>query len=371
MRPESLEFLKSLLATRTPSSFERAGLRAWLDGVGPSADETSSDAYGNTVAILHPTPDGPDADSRTVALFGHADEIGMIITHLTDDGFVHVTTIGGTDPRLLLGRRVTIGSSVLGDDGEPVGEVRAVIGAPAIHLQEGEAKLPKIHEVMLDLGVSSRAEAEALVRVGDPVTYSDGFEILRGEIAVARAFDNRVGLFIVAEALRRLREARDGGRRLGCTVAAVATVQEEIGGAGAKMIAQRLRPDAALVVDVTHATDTAGINKAQHGDIRLGRGPALRLGSTNHPALVKRLEAAARSRNIKLQYRITAARTSTDGDSIFIQSGGIPTAVVSPPLRYMHTPVELMHLRDIEQTVEILVGFCLDLTPDAELRTVV
>jgi len=240
------------------------------------------------------------------------------------------------------------------------GPVLAVVGNVAPHLQgrHDDKKAPQIHELFLDIGVKNRAEAVKLVRVGDPVTLNDRFEPLRGDLAVARAFDNRVGTFAVAEALRELAGQK---AKLKAEVLAVSNVMEETGLLGARQIAYTLKPDVALVVDVTHATDYPTVNKAQHGDVRLGAGPSLTHGGCNHPEVVRQLETVAKSRRIPLQHEAMSATSGTDTDVIFWTRGGIPSALVSLPNRYMHSPVEVVNLRDLEMIPRLLAGFALSL----------
>ena len=353
MRPESLEFLETLVNTPSPVGHEVRGLRVWRDRVRPFADETWSDAYGNCVAVLN-KGGGP-----RLMLAAHADEIALAVNYVTDEGFLHVRRTGGVDPAITKAQRITIHTRN--------GPVTGVVGNVAPHLMkaEGDPKPPKIQDLFIDIGVSSRDEALKLVRVGDPITLNDRFEMLRNDLAVARAFDNRIGTWAVAEALRLLHPVAS---ELGAEVCAVANVQEETGLLGARQIAYSLHPDVALVVDVTHATDYPTIDKRQHGDIRLGAGPALTHGGCNHPAVVARLEAVAAAAGIPLQHEAMSATSGTDTDAIFWTRGGIPSALVSLPNRYMHSPVEMVNLRDLERIPELLAGFARSLRRDEAFR---
>lgn len=345
MNDDSLAFLKKLLTTPSPTGFEVAGQRVWRDYVVAFADSVESDAYGNVYATVNP------AGSPTIMLTGHADEIGFMVSHINDEGFLYYKPIGGHDPSLARGRRVLIHNEQ--------GVVRGVTGAPVAHLQErgAEPKALKHHDNFIDIGVTSREEAEALVGIGDPITYVDDFEMLRDEVAVARAFDNRIGTFSVAEALRFVAEKREG---LQAKVVAVSTVMEESGGHGAKMAAQRLRPDVALVTDVTHAIDSPGLSKEQHGSVKLGKGPVITHSAGVHPMVRRRLVQVARAHEIPLQHEASPNYTATDLDDIFVSSGGVPTALLSLPNRYMHTAVEMIHLRDLEQMIHLMSEFALD-----------
>jgi endoglucanase len=247
------------------------------------------------------------------------------------------------------------------------GPVKGVVGNVAPHLSKSdkEKRVPEMHDLFIDLGVSSRKEAEQLVRVGDPITLADEFDILRGEVAVARAFDNRIGTFAVAETLRLLSEERG---RLKPEVCAVSNIMEEVGLFGARQIAYSLKPDMALVVDVTHATDYPTVNQAQHGDIHLGKGPTLTHGGCNHVEIVARLERVADKHHIPLQHEAASNSTGTDTDAIFWTRGGIPSALISLPNRYMHSPVELVSLKDLEQIPKLLAAFALSLKRDEQFK---
>jgi endoglucanase len=222
-----------------------------------------------------------------------------------------------------------------------------------------------MHEIFIDIGAANRREAERLTRVGDAITLADSFELLRKELAVGRAFDNRVGTFAVAEALRLAQESKG---KLQAEVLAVSNIMEEVGLLGARQIAYALKPDVALVVDVTHATDYPTVNRQQHGDVKVGRGPTLTHGVCNHPQVMARLEAVARAQRIRLQHEATSATSGTDTDVIFWTRGGIPSGLVSLPNRYMHSPVELISLRDLEQIPRLLCGFALSLKAGEEFK---
>lgn len=356
MRPESLLFLETLVNTPSPTGHETRGQRVWLDYVSSYADETFSDAYGNCVAIAN------KGGSPRIMLAAHADEIAMTVNHVTEDGFIHVRRAGGVNPAIMRAQRATIHSKS--------GPVSGVFGVVAPHLTKGDDKKeePKIHDLFLDIGVSSKAAALKLIQIGDPITLSDRFERLRGDLAVARAFDNRIGTWAVAETLRILRAQK---RKIAAEVCAVSNIQEEVGLLGARQIAYSLHPDLALVVDVTHATDVPTIDKRQHGDIRLGGGPALTHGGCNHPVVVSRLEACAAKAGIHLQHEAMSSTSGTDTDVIFWTRGGIPSALVSLPNRYMHSPVEVISLKDLVQIPELLAAFVLSLKPGDDFRVTI
>jgi putative aminopeptidase FrvX len=342
MREQSLEFLRTLVNTPSPSGHERRGQRVWLDYVSQFADETFSDHYGNCVAVLN-KGGGP-----RIMLAAHADEIAMTVNWINEDGFIYVRKLGGIDPAITKAQRVIIHTKN--------GPVKGVVGNVAPHLMkfEGERKVPKIEDLFIDIGVSTKAGAEKLVRIGDPMTLDREFEILRDDLAIARAFDNRIGTFSVAETARLLKESK---QKFDAEICCVSNIMEEVGLLGARQIAYSLKPDVALVVDVTHATDYPTVNKAQHGDIQVGKGPALTHGGCNHPEVVDRLESVAKKLKIKLQHEAMSATSGTDTDVIFWTRGGIPSALISLPNRYMHSPVELVSLKDLEQIPQLMAGF--------------
>jgi putative aminopeptidase FrvX len=345
MRQESLDFLTKLLNTATPSSEEHRGQRVWLDYVGHYADSVETDTYGNALAMLNPK------GSPKIMVEGHADEIAFQIAYIDDDGFIYFSGVGGHDPSLARGQRVHIHAR----DGEVLG----VIGALAIHMQGGKKQeVPELHELFIDIGAANRKEAEKRVAVGDLITYIVGWQQLNGDIYIARACDNRIGTFVAAEVLRLCRKA---GKKLKASVVAASAIGEENGLYGAEMIGYSVRPDAALVIDVGQATDIPVTNKKRFGDTRLGKGPILSRGSVNHPVLVKRLEEIAIKNDIAFQRGIDPRRSGTDADAIFLQRGGIATAAIGVPNRYMHTPVEAVHLGDLENLAQWLTAFILDL----------
>jgi endoglucanase len=353
MREASLKFLRTLVNTPSPTGHETRGQRVWMDYVKPLADEVYSDAYGNCVAVLN------KGGSPRLMLAAHADEIAMAVNYITDEGFIYVRRMGGVDAAITRAQRVTIHTRS--------GPVKAVVGNVAPHLmkEDKDPKPPKIHDLFLDIGAGTREEAEKLVRIGDPITLVDEFDVLRGDLAVARAFDNRIGTFAVAEALRLLGESAG---KLAAEVCAVSNVQEEVGLLGARQIAYSLHPQIALVVDVTHATDYPNVSKVQHGDVKVGKGPALTHGGCNHPLVVERLEAVAAAQKIPLQHEAMSATSGTDTDVIFWTRGGIASALISLPDRYMHSPVEVVSLADLEKIPELLAAFARSLKRGEEFK---
>ena len=342
MREQSLQFLRTLVNTPSPVGHEARGQRVWLDYAKAFAQETSSDAYGNCVAVLN------KGGSPRLMIAGHADEIAMAVNYIDEQGFIYVRKMGGVDAAITKAQRVVIHTRN--------GPVKGVVGNVAPHLmkEDKDPKPPKIHDLFIDIGVGSRKDAEQLVRTGDPITLTDEFDLLRNDLAVARAFDNRIGTFAVAETLRLLKESK---AKLQAEVCAVSNVQEEVGLLGARQIAYSLKPDVALVVDVTHATDYPNVSKAQHGDTKVGHGPTITHGGCNHPEVVARIEAVAKAKKIPLQHEAMSSTSGTDTDAIFWTRGGIASALISLPNRYMHSPVEVVSLKDLKQIPQLMAAF--------------
>lgn len=342
MQKAAKQFLLDLLSTPSPSGFEARCARVWLDYVRPFADEVETDAYGNAFAIVNPKGD------PKVLLEGHSDEIGLMASYIDDDGFVWVNAIGGVDPKMMLAKRVLVHTSD--------GPLPGVIGALAPHLQTAELreKSPGIADLYVDVGAASRAEAQKLLRIGDPITVDHGpVELLGGTLA-ARSCDNKIGIWSSAEALRRYRA---GGKGSACVIAA-AHVQEEVGLNGAAMGAYRHNPHAAIVVDVTNATDFPLVEKKLRSEIKMGAGPALRIGPVAHPKVNERLEAVAAAKKIPLQRVPIPGRSGTNANAVFTSRQGIPTAILSTPNRYMHSPSETIDLSDLDQIPTLMAAFC-------------
>lgn len=353
MTKKDRAFLFDLLETPSPTGFEMPGQRCWAKHVKSFSDDVQCDAYGSTWATVKGKSD------KIVMLKAHADEIGYVIKQVTKSGFLYLDRVGGSDAATGRGRRLRI----LGDKGEVLG----IIGNTAIHLRKREnEKVPAVHELWVDVGASSAKEVEQMgLRVGHPAVYTEGPVELHGGRIVSRAVDNRVGGFIIASALKQLAES---GKKPEFTVVALNAVQEEIGGNGATMATHRLRPDLCLCTDVTHATDTPGLSHAQHGDIKLGGGPTVTHGAANHPLLVARLMEVAKAKKIPIQHEAAGRFTGTDTDSIFISRSGVPSALVSLPLRCMHSVVEMADEKDIAATANLLAEFVLSLKPDDDFH---
>jgi endoglucanase len=335
MDDDRREFLQALLETATPSGYERAGQRVWIDYVSEFADDVHTDAYGNAVAVL-------EGGEDSVALAGHGDEIGFIVRDVEDDGFVRLSSIGGADRTVSQGQHVTIHA----DDGP----VSGVVGQTAIHLRDAEEEsLQDVSEQFVDVGAADAEAAAALVERGDPVTFEQRLsELANGRLA-ARGMDNRIGIWTAAEAFRRTAAADPEA-----TVYAVSTVQEEVGLRGAQMVGFDLEPDAVVAVDVTHATDSPGVPAGRSSGVELSAGPAIKRGSTNHPGLVEAARDVASDECIDVQLEAAGSRTGTDADAFYTARGGIPSLSVGVPNRYMHTPVEVVDPADLEAAADLL-----------------
>ncbi|MEM1055000.1 MAG: M42 family metallopeptidase [Bacteroidota bacterium] len=349
------QFLFDLLRTPSPTGWEAPGQRLWAARAAGFADRVESDAYGSAWAVKTGKKNAP-----TVLLESHADEIGFAIKYITDDGFLRVDRIGGSDHAIARARRlVFLGAK---------GPVPGIVGNTAIHLRDrkGEEKAPKLEELFVDVGASNRDEVDALgLRVGHPAVYADGPEMLGESRITGRALDNRLGGFVLSQVLKTLKK----GKKPTATTVALNSVQEEIGGNGAKMAAYHLDPDVAVVLDVTHATDSPGIEKAKHGAVVLGGGPTVTHGTVNHPAVVGRLVEIAEAEGITLQHESSSRYSGTDTDVIFTTRRGIPSALVSIPMRYMHSTVETVDVADVEATVALLAAFVRSVAADDTFRT--
>ena len=339
-------FLVDLLHARSPSGAEFEAQKVFDHYVKPAADSYAKDAMGNRLATLNPKGD------PVLMLAGHMDELGLIITFVNKDGFIYFDTIGGHDLSIISGRRVVIQTAN--------GPIKGVTGKRAIHLmdEEDRKKVPKKHEIWIDIGASSKKDALERVSIGDTVTYDHEFELIHGSIGTARAFDNTVGAYVVGETLIRLAAAK---KKAAAQVVAVATAQEEIGTRGAITAAYSVNPHVALAVDVGHATDHPDCDQRKFGETKLGGGPIICRGPNINPKVYERLVKAAKKLKIPYQLEADPRPTGTDARAIQVGRGGIATGLVSIPLRYMHTPSEIVDLEDVERTVQLFVQFAIDL----------
>jgi tetrahedral aminopeptidase len=347
MQAAAHDFLKRLLATPSPSGYEQPIQQVVREYVKSFADRVTTDLHGNVIAAKN-----PDAPLR-VMFAGHCDQIGMTITHVADSGFLHAQTIGGWDPQQLIGQRMVIWSTQ--------GPVPAVISRKPIHLltDEERKQVVKLDDLWLDIGAKSKDEVLGLVRIGDPVTLNLEYQELRNNLAVSPAMDNKTGLWVCIEGLRRASE-----QSLRCGVFAVSTVQEEIGLRGAQTAAFSIDPHIGIAVDVTHATDCPTIDKRQQGDIALGGGPVVFRGPNMNPRVVDRLLDVAAKKEIPYQLAASGKAQPNDSNVLQINRAGVATGLVSIPNRYMHSAVEVISLDDIDRAADLLAGFALSLTGD-------
>lgn len=335
------QFLVDLLDARSPTGAEYEAQAVVDQYVESHVDAYRRDTMGNRFATVN-----PDGDP-TVLFAGHIDELGLIITYINDQGFVYFETLGGHDKTMISGRRVSIQTKN--------GIVDGVTGKRAIHLmsEEDRKKVPETHEIWIDIGVKNKAEAEALVRIGDTAVYNQSFELIRGSVGVARAFDDKAGAYAVLEAVLRLKKEK----RLAAKVTAAATTQEEIGTRGAMTAAFSENPDFAIAVDVGHATDSPDCDPRKYGMFKQGCGPIICCGPNINPIVFNKIIACAEKHKIPYQVEADSRPTGTDARAIQVAQAGIATGLISIPLRYMHTPSEMVDLEDIEHTVQLLVAF--------------
>jgi putative aminopeptidase FrvX len=346
----SIAFLKRLLDTPGPSGFESAPAKVWRDEARAFADVTN-DVAGNSMATVNP------GGAPTIMLAGHIDEIGLIITYIDDDGFLYISGIGGWDPQVLVGQRLRI----MGRNGDVIG----VVGKKPIHLikVEDRKKASLMTDLWVDIGAASREDAERLVSVGDAGVIDSKTVDFPNSLIASRSVDDRIGAFIVLEALRRYAEQPGGAR-----VVAVATTQEEIAyhGGGARVSATRIGPQMALVVDVTHATDYPTADKKEHGHHKLGGGPVLTRGSIISPVVFALLRDVATRLTIPYTVHAAGGESWTDADAIHVAREGVATGLISIPNRYMHSPNEVVSLEDLDRAAALIAETCRSVSSDTD-----
>ena len=353
---KSWDFLKRYIDNASPVGFESSGQKLWLEYLTPYVDTHFTDAYGTAVGVIN--PESP----FKVVIEAHADEISWFVNYINAEGLIYLKRNGGVDHQIAPGMRVFIHGKK--------GRVPAVFGWPAIHTRianpDAKEPQPKVDSLFLDTGARNKKEVEALgIHIGAVVTYQDGFTELAYDYLVGRAFDNRIGGFMIAEVARLLKENK---KKLPFGLYIVNAVQEEVGLRGAEMIARRLRPNIAIITDVTHDTTTPMINKIIEGDIACGKGPSLAFGPAVHNKLLNIVQETAEKNKIPVQMRAVSRSTGTDTDSFAYANDGCPSVLISIPLRYMHTTVEMLHRNDIQQTIRLMYETLLVLTPRTNLR---
>lgn len=353
--PESYSFLKNYINTPSPTGFESSGQKVWLDYIKPLVDTHFTDPYGTAVGVINPTA------TFKVVIEAHADEISWFVNYISAEGLIYLKRNGGVDHQIAPAKRVLIHGKK--------GPVKAVFGWPAIHTRLGNADVketqPKVDNLFLDCGARSKKDVEALgIHIGAVATYEEGYDELAYDYLIARAFDNRIGGFMIAEVARLLKANR---KKLPFGLYIVNAVQEEIGLRGAEMIARRIKPNVAIITDVTHDTTTPMINKIVEGDCACGKGPSLAYGPAVHNKLLNFVQDAAAKNKIPVQLRTVSRSTGTDTDSFAYANDGCPSVLISIPLRYMHTTVEMLHKDDVENTIKLMYETLLALSPKTNL----
>jgi len=351
MEPAARDFLIRLLETPSPSGYERPIQDLVRAYVGEFADRVTTDLHGNVIAAKN-------LDAKLRVMFaGHCDQIGMLVSHINDNGFLYAQTIGGWDAQQLIGQRMTIWTAK--------GPLPAVISRKPIHLltDEERKQVVKLEDLWLDIGAKTKDEAKELVQIGDPVTLRLGFVEMRNGLANSPAMDNKCGLWVVVEALRRAAK-----RDLKVAAFAVSTVAEEIGLRGAQTSAFGIDPQVGIAVDVTHATDCPTIDKRQQGDVNLGSGPVIVRGPNMNPIVVQRLIGLAQKLEMPHQLTASGKAQPNDSNAIQINRAGVATGLVSIPNRYMHSAVEMISLDDIDRAADLLAEFVVGLSGDEDFR---
>ncbi len=338
--PNSEDFLRQYLNNASPTGFESAGQKLWIEYLKPYIDDWGSDNYGTVYGIINPGKD------FKVVIEGHADEISWFVHHITDNGFINVIRNGGSDHMIAPSKRVNIHTDK--------GIVKGIFGWPAIHTRKGEeSKLaPTVDNIFIDVGASKKEEVlEMGIHVGSVITYEDEMITLNDRFYVGRALDNRIGGFCVAEVGRLIKENKID---LPFSLYIVNSVQEEVGLRGAEMIAHTIKPDVAIVTDVTHDTQTPLMNKKKLGDVKSGDGPSVTYAPAVHNNLLRLIIDTAKEKEIPLQREAASRSTGTDTDAFAYSNGGVPSALISLPLRYMHTTVEMAHKSDVENVIRLI-----------------
>jgi endoglucanase len=352
MKKDQKEFLKALLECHCPSGYEGSVRAVFKTRVEPAADKIEVDTLGNCLAILNP------GGSPTIMLAGHTDEIGLQVAHIDDNGFLSFGIIGGHDRSLIPGRRVLVHGHK--------GPVSGVTGKMAVHLMSDADKnrIAEIHELWIDIGAKNKKDAEALVSIGDAVTYDMGFQEMRNDLVVSRALDDRTGVYVAAETFLSLAD----GKRPKAKVVAVATVQEEIGTRGAIAATYGVAPDIGICIDVCHATDSPGMDLRKVGLTKLGMGPRLARGASVSPYVFELLKKAAEKTKCPYQLVAVPGQAPNDTRSMQLSRAGVATGTIGLPLRYMHTPSEVISLHDLDASVTLLSEFCRSIHAKTKFR---
>ncbi|HEX4888407.1 MAG TPA: M42 family metallopeptidase [Luteibaculaceae bacterium] len=353
LTPKSMTFMERYLNNASPTGFEKEGQKIWLDYIKPYVDDYQVDNYGTAIGIINPKA------PYKVVIEAHADEISWFVNYITKDGFIYVIRNGGSDHQIAPSKRVNIHT--------PKGIVKAVFGWPAIHTRNRDKEeAPSLKNIFLDCGCKTKEEVEALgVHVGCVITYEDEMMILNGRYIVGRAIDNRMGGFMIAEVARLLKENK---KKLPFGLYITNSVQEEVGLRGAEMAVQTIKPHLAIVTDVCHDTQTPMISKVVEGDISMESGPVLTIGPAVHNQVLKVITKAAEKAKIPFQYAAVSRATGTDTDAFAYANGGTPSALISLPLRYMHTTVEMVAKSDVENVIKLIYETLLAVENNQDFR---
>ncbi|HLT74468.1 MAG TPA: M42 family metallopeptidase [Ohtaekwangia sp.] len=353
MDKKSKQFLYTYLNNASPTGFEASGQQIWLDYLKPYINEYITDVYGTVVGVVNPK------GTYKVVIEAHADEISWFVNYITEDGYIYVRRNGGSDHQIAPSKRVNIFTEN--------GVVKGVFGWPAIHVREpGKEEAPSLKNIFIDVGAESRKEVEAMgIHVGCVITFEDELMEMNRNWLVGRALDNRMGGFMIAEVARRLSENK---KKLPFCLYIVNSVQEEIGLRGAEMISRRLKPDLAICTDVTHDTQSPMYNKKDSGNLKAGNGPVLCYGPAVQNNVLKMVLETAQKRKIPFQRQAVSRSTGTDTDSFAYSAEGVASALISLPLKYMHTTVEMVHKDDVEGVISLIYEFLLQLKPGHDFR---
>jgi endoglucanase len=346
MRPESFAFLQALAEAPSPSGYEQPAQKIFRGYIKGFVDEVGTDVLGNSFGWIK------GKEKPVVMLAGHCDEVGFMIKYIDENGYLYFAAIGGVDEQLLPGKRVWVHGAKKA--------LLGVVGRKPIHLMDPKdrEKAPQIYTQFIDIGAKDHKDAEKHVRVGDPVTFAGGLENLIGDRVVSRGFDDKVGSFVAAEVLRQISEDR---KRPSCTVYGVSTVQEELGLRGATTSAYQIQPDIGIAIEVGHASDYPDVDKKRVGEYKIGAGPIIARGANINPQVYELMLKAAKRRKIPIQVLGAPRATGTDANVIQLSRRGVATGLVSIPLRYMHTPTEVLSLRDLEAACRLITAFLFEL----------
>jgi endoglucanase len=344
MKSEAFEFLKALAEAPSPSGYEQPAQKVFREYIQAHVDEVQTDVLGNTLGLIQ----GRETGKPTIMLAGHCDEVGFMVKYIDENGYLYFAPIGGVDDQLLPGKRVWIHAQK--------GPIMGIVGRKPIHLIDAKdrEKVVQVHSQFIDVGAKDKREASRFIKIGDAITFAGGLEKLLGDRIVSRGFDDKVGSFVVAEVLRRVAGNRERPR---CTVYGVSTVQEEVGLRGATTSAYQIQPDIGIAVEVGHASDYPDMEKKRFGEYKLGAGPIIARGANINPLVYELLIKTAKKTKTAVQILGAPRATGTDANVIQLSRKGVATGLVGIPLRYMHTPTEVLSLKDLEAACRLLEGF--------------